>query len=53
MQVSKWLRHSSFVLKLITYADYIRGEHAAAPKFVRPVIKATRNVVPLEFRKVA
>ena len=37
MQVSKWLGHSSFVLTLSTYADYIREDDAAAPNFGRPV----------------
>ena len=32
MQVSKWLGHSSYVLTLTTYADYIREEDTAAPK---------------------
>jgi integrase len=53
MQVSKWLVHSSFVLTLTTYADYIREDDTAAPAFERPRVKAantTRNVVPLERR---
>jgi integrase len=51
MQVSKWLGHSSFVLTLSTYADYIREDATAAPKFGRPVAAArlqTNNVAPLE-----
>ena len=32
MQVSKWLGHSSFVLTLSTYADYINEDELAAPK---------------------
>gem|GEM_PF-1156995 len=35
MQVSKWLGHSSFVLTLSTYADYIREDELAAPKVGR------------------
>ena len=31
MQVSKWLGHSSYVLTLSTYADYIREDDTAAP----------------------
>jgi integrase len=50
MQVSKWLGHSSFVLTLTTYADYIREDDTAAPNFERPVVKATRKVVPLQRR---
>jgi integrase len=45
MQVSKWLGHSSYVLTLTTYADYISGDELAAPKLARPV--AAENVVPL------
>jgi hypothetical protein len=33
MQVSKWPGHSSYVLTLSTYADYIREDDTAAPKF--------------------
>ncbi|AFC53454.1 site-specific integrase [Mycobacterium paraintracellulare] len=49
MQVSKWLGHSSFVLTLTTYADYIREDDTAAPKFARPVaeVKERHTVVPL------
>jgi hypothetical protein len=50
-QVSKWLGHSSFVLTLSTYADYIREDDTAAPNFTRPVATATDNVVDLERRK--
>jgi integrase len=46
MQVSKWLGHSSFVLTLTTYADYIREVDTAAPNLVRPV-PAGDKVVPL------
>jgi integrase len=46
MQVSKWLGHSSFVLTLTTYADYIREDDTAAPNFSRPVA-AVEKVVPL------
>jgi len=48
MQVSKWLGHSSFVLTLSTYADYIREDDTAAPKLDRPVAAATEKVVPLQ-----
>jgi integrase len=51
MQVSKWLGHSSFVLTLTTYADYIREDDTAAPAFGRPKVtaaKAARNAVPLQ-----
>ena len=48
MAVSKWLGHSSFVLTLTTYADYIREDDTAAPAFDRPVVKAPRTVVPLQ-----
>ena len=48
MGVSKWLGHSSYVLTLTTYADYIREDDTAAPKFDRPVAQAVNKVVPLE-----
>ncbi len=48
MQVSKWLGHSSFVLTLTTYADYIREDDTAAPNFARPVAKLPGKVVSLE-----
>jgi len=51
MQVSKWLGHSSYVLTLSTYADYIREDDTAAPAFDRPVASATSNVVPMEQRR--
>lgn len=35
MQVSKWLGHSTFVLALTTYADYINEDEMAAPKVGR------------------
>lgn len=46
MQVSKWLGHSTFVLTLTTYADYINEDEQAAPKVGRGVVDA-KNVVPL------
>jgi integrase len=46
MQVSKWLGHSSYVLTLTTYADYIREDDTAAPNFTRPVA-AVDKVVPI------
>jgi integrase len=51
MQVSKWLGHSSFVLTLTTYADYIREDDTAAPNFARPVVTNGDRVVDLERRK--
>ncbi|MCV7343799.1 tyrosine-type recombinase/integrase [Mycolicibacterium rhodesiae] len=50
MQVSKWLGHSTFVLTLTTYADYINEDEVVAPKVGRGTV-STENVVPLE-RKV-
>lgn len=35
MQVSKWLGHSTFVLTLTTYADYINEDEQAAPRVGR------------------
>lgn len=53
MQVSKWLGHSSYVLTLTTYADYIAEDDTAAPKLPRPIVDdGTDNVVDLERRKV-
>jgi len=37
MQVSKWLGHSTFVLTLTTYADYINEDEQVAPKVGRGV----------------
>jgi integrase len=48
MAVSKWLGHSSFVLTLSTYADYIREDDTAAPNFGRPVAQPTDNIVALQ-----
>jgi hypothetical protein len=48
MQVSKWLGHSSFVLTLTTYADYIREDELAAPKVGRGVAIANDKVVPIQ-----
>ncbi|UNB54033.1 site-specific integrase [Mycolicibacterium sp. YH-1] len=50
MQVSKWLGHSTFVLTLTTYADYINEDEQAAPKVGRGVVEP-RNVVPLQGRR--
>lgn len=47
MQVSKWLGHSTFVLTLSTYADYICEDDLAAPKVGRGIAGGT-NVLPLE-----
>jgi hypothetical protein len=51
MQVSKWLGHSSFVITLTTYADYIREDDTAAPNRARPIAAAVTNVVVLERKK--
>lgn len=51
MQVSKWLGHSTFVLTLSTYADYINETELAAPKVGRGVVPATPNVVDLRAKK--
>ena len=51
MQVSKWLGHSSYVLTLTTYADYIREDDTVTPNFARQVATVTDNVVDLERRK--
>ena len=52
MQVSKWLGHSSYVLTLSTYADYIREDDTAAPKFARPVSTPLKDdVVDLQRKK--
>jgi hypothetical protein len=50
-QVSKWLGHSTFVLTLSTYADYINEDERAAPKVGRGVA-ATETVVPLQRKSV-
>ena len=49
IQVAKWLGHSSYVLTLTTYADYIPDEEAAnpLPEPVVPAASAARNVVQL------
>ncbi|ASW93899.1 site-specific integrase [Mycobacterium intracellulare] len=48
MQVSKWLGHSSFVLTLSTYADYIREDELVAPKVGRGTASfGVDSVVPL------
>lgn len=48
MQVSKWLGHSSFVLTLSTYADYITEDELVAPKVGRGTASvSTDSVVPL------
>jgi hypothetical protein len=52
MQVSKWLGHSTFVLTLTTYADYINEDEQAAPKVGRGVAQAP-NVVNLQTRKAS
>ena len=50
MQVSKWLGHSSFVLTLSTYADYIREDEQVAPKVGRGVVNTPSNVVGMQRR---
>ena len=50
MQVSKWLGHSSFVLTLTTYADYINEDKLAAPKVGRGLAQPSTNVVALQHR---
>jgi len=47
MQVSKWLGHSSFVLTLSTYADYVCEDELVAPKVGRGAVEALDNVVNL------
>ncbi|WP_019972003.1 tyrosine-type recombinase/integrase [Mycobacterium sp. 141] len=47
MQVSKWLGHSTFVLTLTTYADYINEDEMAAPKVGRGTPTAG-NVIALQ-----
>lgn len=49
MQVSKWLGHSTFVLTLTTYADYINEDEQAAPKVGRGAVQRA-SVVTLERR---
>ncbi|QNI08309.1 site-specific integrase [Mycobacterium kubicae] len=51
MQVSKWLGHSSFVLTLTTYADYIREDDTAAPKVGRGVAQPTATVTVLDHKR--
>ena len=50
MQVSKWLGHSTFVLTLTTYADYINEDKLAAPKVGRGSAQLSANVVALQHR---
>jgi hypothetical protein len=50
MQVSKWLGHSTFVLTLTTYADYIREDELAAPKVERGTARHANSVIALEDR---
>ena len=52
MQVSKWLGHSTFVLTLTTYADYINESEQAAPKVGRGVVD-TDKVIRLQRRNLA
>ena len=49
MQVSKWLGHSSYVLTLTTYADYISEDEPVPPRLARPITaKRGHNVVTLD-----
>lgn len=50
MQVSKWLGHSTFVLTLSTYADYINEDAVVAPKVGRGTVTAGNNVVAIDRR---
>jgi integrase len=50
MQVSKWLGHSSFVLTLTTYADYVIEDELAAPKVGRGRVEAHPSVIQLLHR---
>ncbi|WP_431233768.1 tyrosine-type recombinase/integrase [Mycolicibacterium psychrotolerans] len=47
MQVSKWLGHSSYVLTLTTYADYINEDELAAPKVGRGTAQSVATVTDL------
>jgi len=47
MQVSKWLGHSTFVLTLTTYADYINEDEQAVPKVRRGVVNSAATVTTL------
>ena len=55
IQVAKWLGHSSYVLTLTTYADYIPEQETEnpLPEPVAPVAVTadTSNVVPLRAAK--
>lgn len=51
MVVSRWLGHSSYVLTLTTYADYIREDDTAAPKFDRPIWVSDGRVVDFQQKK--
>jgi integrase len=53
MLVSKWLGHSSFVLTLSTYADYIQEDALAAPRVGRGVTQIANNVVELRIKSDA
>nr|WP_231965795.1 site-specific integrase [Mycobacterium sp. E802] len=53
MQVSKWLGHSTYVLTLSVYADYITEEQVVVPKVGRGSSGSAAlpsNVVPLQRR---
>jgi integrase len=52
MQVSKWLGHSTFVLTLTSYADYINEDEQVAPKVGRGVVAADK-VVPIQRKRNA
>lgn len=53
MQVSKWLGHSTSVLTLTTYADYINEDEQAAPKVGPGEIERTAAVTDLQRRRTS
>lgn len=53
MVVSRWLGHSSYVLTLTTYADYIIEDEMVAPKVGRGVTPTPSNVLDLPGRAKA
>lgn len=54
MQVSKWMGHSSFVLTLTTYADYITEGEQPVPRVGRGTVGPTAaTVTPLQRPRTA
>ena len=49
MQVSQWLRHSTFTLTLDVYGDYMNDDVSQPAGLARPVA-AHSNVIPLDRR---